>query len=56
MNSTSELKDYLIADEIQRISSLSQEELMRELIDLKSKAIEAMSDSELLNRNNHEDI
>lgn len=53
MNSTSELKDYLIADEIQRISSLSKEELIRELIDLKSRAIEEMNDYELLNQNKY---
>lgn len=56
MHSTTELKDYLIADEIQRISSLSKEELVQELIDIKSKAIEQMSDYELLNQNKHEQI
>lgn len=56
MNSTNELRDYLIADEIQRILSLSKEELERELIDLKSKAIEQMSDYELLNLNKNEQI
>lgn len=49
MNSTNELRDYHIADEIQRISSLSKEELERELIDIKSKAIEKMSDYEIIN-------
>lgn len=48
MNSTAELRDYLIADEIQRLSSLTKEELVRELIEIKSRAIEQMSDKELL--------
>ena len=53
MNSTSELRDYLIADEIQRISSLSREELVSELVEIKSRAIEQMSDYEILNLNKH---
>lgn len=48
MDSATELKDYLIADEIKRISSLSKKELVEELIDLKSKNIEQMSDDEIL--------
>lgn len=54
MNSTSELRDYLIADEIQRISSLSKESLKQELIEIKSRAIEKMSDYELLNQKNEQ--
>ena len=50
MNSLEELKDYLIADEIQRIESLTREELVRELMDVKSKDIEALSDKEVLNK------
>ena len=49
MNSTTELKDYLIADEIQRISSLSKEGLVSELVEIKSQAIERMSDYEIIN-------
>ena len=49
MNSTTELKDYLIADEIQRISSLSKEGLVSELVEIKSRAIERMSDYEIIN-------
>lgn len=49
MNSTNGLRDYYIADEIIRISFLSKKELVQELIELKSKAIEQMSDDELLN-------
>ena len=48
MNSTNELRDYYVADEILRISSLSRKELIRELIDLKSKAIEKMDDYDIL--------
>ena len=50
MNSLEELKDYLIADEIQRIESLTREELVRELMDVKSKDIETLSDEEVLNK------
>ncbi len=41
MNHIDDIKDYLIADEIQRIQSLSHEELVRELIDVKTKEIES---------------
>jgi hypothetical protein len=37
MNSFTELQDYLIADEILRIQSLSRDELERELIDCKTR-------------------
>lgn len=49
MNSITELKDYLIADEILRIKSLTQKELVEELIDLKSKQIESLSPDEVMN-------
>jgi hypothetical protein len=48
MNSFTELKDYLIADEILRIKSLTRESLVEELIDLKSKMIEALSPDEVM--------
>ena len=48
MNSTSELKDAHIANEIQRISRLSHEELVSELIELRSRVIEQMSDYEII--------
>ena len=54
MNSISELKDYRIADEIQRITSLSREELASELIEIKSRAIEEMSDYEVLNLHHYD--
>lgn len=43
-----EVKDDLIAREIQRIESLTKKELISELIDLKSKEVEQMSNDELL--------
>lgn len=44
MQSIESLKDYLIADEIIRIQSLSQEELVRELITTKTEKIEPLND------------
>ena len=44
MESIESLKDYLISDEIQRIESLSRVELVRELIEMKSRKIESLSD------------
>lgn len=41
MNHIDDLKDYLIADEIQRIKSLSRDELMQELISAKTLEIES---------------
>lgn len=41
MNCIDDLKDYLIADEIQRIKSLSRDELERELISQKALEIES---------------
>jgi hypothetical protein len=49
MNSFTELKDALIADEIIRIKSLTQEGLVEELIDLKSKQIESLSPDGVMN-------
>ncbi len=48
MNSITEIKDYLITDEIERIENLSSEQLMRELIEVKTRKIEKMSDVEIL--------
>ena len=41
MNHIDDIKDYLIADEIQRIESLSRDELVRELISIKTLEIES---------------
>jgi hypothetical protein len=49
MNSLEELKDYLIADEILRIESLTQKELVDELMDLKTRQIESLSPDEVIN-------
>ena len=49
MNSITELKDAIIADEISRIESLTQKELVEELIDLKSRQIESLSPDEVIN-------
>ena len=43
MNHIDDIKDYLIADEIQRIQSLSHEELVNELINVKTRIIESSS-------------
>ena len=48
MNDISALQDALIADEIERLSYLSRQEIMRELIEVKSRAIENASLPELL--------
>ena len=50
MNSITEVKDDLIAREIQRIELLTKKELIRELIDLKSKEVEQMSKKKLLTK------
>ena len=44
MNSIESLKDYLIADEITRIESLSREALVRELVAVRSEQIESLND------------
>lgn len=41
MNHVDDIKDYLIADEIQRIKSLSRDELVQELISVKTLEIES---------------
>ncbi len=41
MNHIDDIKDYLIADEIQRIKSLSRDELVQELISVKTLEIES---------------
>lgn len=41
MNHIDDIKDYLIADEIQRIKSLSRDELVQELISAKTLEIES---------------
>ena len=43
MESIESLKDYLISDEIQRIESLSREELVGELVEMTSRKIESLS-------------
>lgn len=48
MNSKTELRDYLIADEINRIATLTRQELIRELIEVKSRTIENSSSEEIL--------
>ena len=48
MNDIEALRDYIIADEIHRIQSLSHEKLVRELVELSSREIEKMTDSQLL--------
>ncbi len=44
MNSIEELRDYAIADEILRIKTLSREELISELVAVKSEMIESFTD------------
>lgn len=48
MNSIEEVKDCVIADEIMRIQNLSREDLIKELIDIESKQIEAMKSDEFM--------
>jgi hypothetical protein len=43
MNHIDDIKDYLIADEIQRIKSLSHQELVQELVEVKTREIESSS-------------
>lgn len=44
MESIESLKDFLIADEIQRIEFLDRNELVREMIEEKTREIESLSD------------
>lgn len=48
MNDIESLRDYLLADMIIKIQSLSKEALIRELVELKSKEIESASPDEIL--------
>jgi hypothetical protein len=48
MNDITELKDYLIADEIERIQKLSNKMLIRELIEVQTRKIENLSDIEVM--------
>lgn len=48
MNSIEEVKDCVIADEIMRIQVLTKEDLIRELIDVRSRQIEAMKPDEFM--------
>ena len=48
MNDIETLRDYMIADEIQRIQSLTPEELVRELVAVKTEKIELIPAEELL--------
>lgn len=49
MHHIASLQDALIADEINRISSLPREALISELIEIKSRAIENATPEEVLN-------
>ena len=48
MNSIEELRDYRLADEIQRIQSLSREDLIRELVAIRASYIEGLTDAQIL--------
>ncbi|MFA5792197.1 MAG: hypothetical protein WC884_04160 [Candidatus Paceibacterota bacterium] len=48
MNSITEIKDCLIVEEIERIQILSIERLQQELIEVKTRRIEEMSNVEIL--------
>lgn len=48
MNDAESLRDYLIADEIQRIQSMTHEALVAEMIELLSRRLESASLTELL--------
>lgn len=52
MQDIESLRDYLIADEIQRIQSMTPEEVVRELIEAKTGTIETMTTQELLQSKN----
>jgi len=47
MNSITEIKDCMIVKEIERIKNLSNEQLIRELIEVKTMKIEEMTDVEI---------
>lgn len=48
MNSVEDLRDYVTVDVINRIESMSREELVRELIELSTTSLEQMDADELL--------
>lgn len=48
MNSIEEVRDAKIADEILRIQSLSREDLVRELVEIRASYIESLDDREVL--------
>ena len=48
MNSIEEVKDCVIADEIMRIETLTKEDLLKELVDIRSKQIEVMKSDEFM--------
>lgn len=50
MNDIDTLRDYLIADEIQRIYSLQPDEITAELVSINTRNIEQAPDEEILNR------
>lgn len=56
MESITSLKECILADEIQRIESLSKEILMQELVDLTAERLESLSLNELTTyqQNKHE--
>ena len=49
MNSIVELKDALIANQILRIQSLTREQLIQELVEIRAAYIESLNDAEVLN-------
>ncbi|KKP56404.1 MAG: hypothetical protein UR50_C0003G0030 [Parcubacteria group bacterium GW2011_GWC1_34_10] len=48
MNSIEDLRDYLLADLIKEIESLNKEDLIRQLIKIKSKEIEFATPEKIL--------
>lgn len=48
MNSIEDFRDYLIADVIQEIESMSREELVRNLVQIRTTPLEQMDAIELL--------
>ena len=56
MNDAESLRDYLIADEILRIRSLSPAEARSELIELRSRSIEAMGLIEMIRLKQKTDV
>ncbi|KND51234.1 MAG: hypothetical protein ABA06_02900 [Parcubacteria bacterium C7867-001] len=48
MNSVEDLRDYVIADTIQQIESMSREELVRTLVMITTSPLEQMDANELL--------